>query len=95
MKIDYTDVAINDLVRLRAFIAEHNPSAANKIAKQLLVGIQRLSQQPRLGHPVREAPEPEKIRDIVLGRYVVRYTLLSQAVLVLRVWHHKEVREDG
>lgn len=94
MKIEYTDVAINDLVRLREFIAEHNPQAAQKIARRLVVGIEQLLQQPRLGHPVRRAPDPERMRDLVLGRYVVRYTLLENVVLILRVWHHREDRDD-
>jgi plasmid stabilization system protein ParE len=94
MKIEYTDVATNDLIRLRAFISEYNPLAANRIAKKLIAGIKQLSQQPKLGHPVMQAPNPEKIRDLVLGRYVVRYTLLTHTILILRIWHHKEDRDS-
>lgn len=94
MKIEYTEVAITDLIRLRAFIAEHNPHAAKKAAAKLMAGIKSLSRQPRLGHPVMRAPEPEKIRDLILQPYIVRYTLLSKSVLILRIWHHREERED-
>ncbi|MET0049726.1 MAG: type II toxin-antitoxin system RelE/ParE family toxin [Candidatus Thiodiazotropha sp.] len=94
MRIEYTDVAIHDLIRLRAFIAEHNPQAANKAAAKLTTGIRNLTRQPRLGHPVMDAPDPEKIRDLILPPYTVRYTLMSQSLLILRIWHHKEGRED-
>ncbi len=94
MRIEYTEVAISDLIRLRVFIAEHNPQAAKQAAVKLIAGIKKLAQQPRLGHPVMRAPDPEKIRDLILHPYVVRYTLLAKSVLILRIWHHKEERED-
>lgn len=94
MKIEYTDVAINDLNRLRAFIAEHDPQAATRTAKKLITGIGGLSQQPKLGHPVMLAPNPENIRDLILGRYIVRYAQLAHAILILRIWHHKEDRDS-
>ncbi len=94
MRIEYTGVAIQDLIRLRAFIAEHNPQAAKKDRKKLPAGIKGLAREPRLGHPVMVAPDPEKIRDLILPPYIVRYTLLSQSLLILRIWHHKEERED-
>ncbi|HEC15449.1 MAG TPA: type II toxin-antitoxin system RelE/ParE family toxin [Sedimenticola sp.] len=90
MKIEYTDVAIDDMARLREFIAEHNPLAADKIARRLVAGIKQLSRQPRLGHPVSHAPDPDQLRDLVPGSYIVRYTPLRQSVLILRIWHHRE-----
>lgn len=94
MRIDYTEVAISDLIRLREFIAEHNPQAARKAAAKLSAGIKRLAQQPRLGHAVMRAPDPERIRDLILHPYIVRYTVLAKSLLILRIWHHKEERED-
>jgi plasmid stabilization system protein ParE len=94
MRIDYTEVAISDLIRLREFITEHNPQAAKKASAKLRAGIKNLAQQPQLGHPVMLAPDPEKIRDLILHPYIVRYTVLPQSLLILRIWHHKEDRED-
>lgn len=94
MRIEYTDVAISDLIRLREFIAGHNPQAAKKAAAKLIAGIKGLVLQPRLGHPVTGAPEPEKIRDLILPPYIVRYAVLSDSLLILRIWHHKEGRDD-
>jgi plasmid stabilization system protein ParE len=94
MRIEYTEVAISDLIRLREFIAEHNPQAAQKAAAKLSAGIKSLAQQPRLGYPVMGAPDPEKIRDLILHPYIVRYTVLPQSLLILRIWHQKEERED-
>lgn len=90
MKIDYTEDAIEDLIQLRKFIAAKDPGAANRYARSLLEGITRLETQPCLGHSVSYAPEPESIRDLNVGNYIVRYALLDEQILILRIWHHRE-----
>lgn len=82
-------------MRLRAFIAKHNPAAAERLARRLIQGIERLLRNPRLGRRVTVAPDqmaPEEIRDWVAGEYVVRYLIADQRIVVLRVWHGKEQR---
>ena len=82
-------------MRLRAFIAQHNPAAAERLARRLIKGIERLLRNPRLGRRVTVAPDqmaPEEIRDWVAGEYVVRYLIADQRIVVLRVWHGKEQR---
>lgn len=90
MIIDYTEDAIQDLIHLREFIAAKDPAAAERYAALLIEGITRLEGQPRLGHAVHYAPEPESIRDLVVGDYIVRYALLDTQILILRIWHRKE-----
>ena len=95
MRLAYAREARDDLVRLRAFIAEHDPRAAERTARRLLQGIERLMRHPRLGKQVRIAPQelaPEEIRDWLVAAYVVRYLVLSDQVVVLRVWHQREDR---
>lgn len=87
MKLVYTDEAIEDLKRLREFIAAHNPSAAARIATGLVGKIELLPDFPKLGVPVELAPVPESVRDIVFGKYVVRYSVHASAIIILRVWH--------
>lgn len=90
MKLVYTDEAVEDLKRLRAFIAKHNPLSAQKIAKELVEKITLLPEFPKLGAPVALAPVPETIRDMVFGKYVVRYSVHSGVVIILRIWHGLE-----
>ena len=95
MKLAFSREARSDLVRLRAFIAKHNPTAAERVAKRLIQGIERLLQHPRLGRRVPVAPAqmaPEEIRDWPIGDYVVRYLITADRIIVLRVWHGKEQR---
>ncbi|MFN3580807.1 MAG: type II toxin-antitoxin system RelE/ParE family toxin [Pseudomonas sp.] len=90
MKLVYTDEAIEDLRRLREFIAVHNPSAAGSIAAELIRRIELLSDLPGMGTPVELAPIPDSIRDMVFGKYVVRYSVHVSAIIILRIWHELE-----
>lgn len=92
MKISYSPESIGDLIRLREFIEIKNPQAAQKIALSLNEGISQLKSFPFLGAEVELAPEPEKIRDLIIGNYIIRYLIHSKQIYILRIWHHKEER---
>jgi len=90
LKLFYTGEAIDDLRRLREFIAVHNPSAAGRIATELVSKIELLPDFPRMGTPVELAPVPDSIRDMVFGKYIVRYSVHVSAIIILKVWHELE-----
>lgn len=92
MKITYTPEAIDDLIRLKEFIEEKNPQAAQRVARTIKKKIKQLKTFPLIGVGVEEAPDPELIRDLITGNYIVRYLIYSNKVHILRVWHHKERR---
>jgi len=92
MKISYSSESVGDLIRLREFIEIKNPQAAQKIALSLNKGISQLKSFPFPGVEVELAPEPEKIRDLIIGNYIARYLIHSEQIYILRIWHHKEDR---
>jgi len=92
MRLVYSQEAVADLVRLRAFIAEKDPAAAARVAAELVARIENLCRFPYLGVEVANAPQPAQVRDMVFGNYVVRYSIHAEALAVLRVWHHYESR---
>ena len=94
MKIVFTPESVEDLVRLREFIEIKNPGAAKRIASALLEGIKKLKLFPFIGVEVTGAPDPEILRDLILGNYIVRYLVLDKTINILRVWHHKEDRNE-
>lgn len=89
MKIIFTPESIEDLKRLREFIAAKSPDAANRIANSLMTGIRKLKTFPNLGIEVTKA-KSDMIRDLILGDYIVRYLVLQETIHILRIWHHKE-----
>ena len=90
MKLQFSRAALNDLIRLREFIAQKNPVAAQQVSKRLLGAINNLADSPRLGRPVEGFHE--EIRELIFGRYVVRYQVNGSMLYILRVWHGKEER---
>jgi toxin ParE1/3/4 len=92
MRISYTPEAIDDLRKLREFIEVKNPLAAQRVATSILKGISQLKTFPYLGVEVQQAPNPEMVRDLIIGNYIARYLIRSKKIDILRVWHHKEDR---
>ena len=94
MIISYTKEAIADLERLRNFIEPKNPHAARRVSSELLDGIGNLRAFPKMGLPVALASDPDSIRDLFVGQYTIRYFLDTDHVVILRIWHGKEVERD-
>lgn len=94
MKIRFTPEAIEDLSRLREFIEIKNPIAAQRVASELLTGIDKLKVFPKMGVQVLKAPQPELIRDLFIGDYTIRYLVGNDQLIILRVWHDKEIEKN-
>ena len=90
MIIFYTPEASEGLQRLRTFIAEKNPAAAQQIAVDLLAGIAMLKELPYIGRKVTKAPNPEIMRDLSVSLYIVRYLILDDEIHILRICHKRE-----
>ncbi|TAN06047.1 MAG: type II toxin-antitoxin system RelE/ParE family toxin [Rhodanobacteraceae bacterium] len=93
MRLVYAAGAVDDLSRLHAFIAQHDPAAAQRIADDLASRIEALRDAPLMGSTVAGAPDPQGIRDMVFGNHIVRYVVTARSIAVLRVWHYFESRD--
>jgi len=90
MKLEFSASAVRDLIRLRAFIAVHNPKAPERISLRLRKAIAKLVLHPNIGRPV---PDLENVRELVAGDYIVRYLQREEVIFILRIWHGKEFRD--
>ena len=90
IEVKYSPESIEDLQRVVEFVEVKNPYAARRVAIDLQEGVSRLKQFPEVGLPVAKAPDPEKIRDLYVGDYTVRYLFTDHTIYILRVWHNKE-----
>ncbi|OGT57942.1 MAG: hypothetical protein A3F14_02245 [Gammaproteobacteria bacterium RIFCSPHIGHO2_12_FULL_43_28] len=90
-EIVWLDSAVNDVVRLREFIAKENPSAAKKAAEAIKDAAQRLIEAPSMGRPVKDLPQ---FRDLLTrfgaGGYVLRYRVHSETVYIVHIRHYRE-----
>jgi len=94
MNLRFSPESIADLVRLRGFIEEKNPAAVQRIANDLLLGLEKLKVFPEIGLKVERAFEPLRIRDLFVDSYIVRYLIGGAEIVVLRIWHGKEHEKD-
>ncbi|WP_257266289.1 type II toxin-antitoxin system RelE/ParE family toxin [Endozoicomonas sp. ONNA2] len=89
MKLRFSKSAVDDLKRLRQFIAEKNPSAAQRMAEYLVRKINNLCQQQNMGVLVGDTLNP-RLRDLIIRDYKIRYLADDREVLILKIWHQKE-----
>jgi plasmid stabilization system protein ParE len=83
--------ALADLKRLRAFLLETDPAAAEQTVALILSGIAVIEHHPLIGRPVEAA-----LRELVISRgksgYVAlyRYDEIRDRALVLTIRHQRE-----
>jgi toxin ParE1/3/4 len=86
MKIVWSPEAIQDLISLRAYIAEENPAAARRIVLRVLHDVEHLLRDnPQMGRPGRVPGT----RELVVPRtpYIVPYRVQRATIQILRVFH--------
>ena len=94
MNLRFTPEAVDDFARLRKFIEHINPIAAQRIASELLLGMEKLKVFPEIGLKVERAFESYRIRDLFIGRYTIRYLIGEGEIVILRLWHGRENEKD-
>ncbi len=91
-KLVWLDSAVNDVLRLRKFIAKENPAAAQRAAEVIKGAVTRLIETPSIGKPIQDLPE---YRDLLVrfgaAGYVMRYRIYLDTIYVVHVRHYREV----
>lgn len=90
----WTAAARADLIRLRSFIGPHNPEPARRAAEAIQEGAKLLIAHPAIGKRVEGRQDRELFIPFGQRGYILRYRQENQTVLVLRVWHGLEKRDD-
>lgn len=86
MTVIWSPEAIEDLIALRAYIAEDDPAAARRVVLRIVASIEQLlPNNPHIGRPGRVPGT----RELVIPRtpYIVPYRVQRSAIQILRVYH--------
>lgn len=83
-RIVLTPEALSDIVEIAAYIARHDPAAADRLLIRLETKTRLLSPNPQLGRPYGLRPG---IRLSSSGNYLIAYRLLEDGIEVLRYLH--------
>jgi toxin ParE1/3/4 len=86
MTLIWSPEAIQDLISLRAYLAEESPAGARRIVLHILQTVEGLlPDNPHMGRPGRVPAT----RELVIARtpYIVPYRVQRGAIPILRVYH--------
>lgn len=87
-KIIWSEPALDDLRSLTAYIAEDNPSAAERMGFAMLGKTRHLAEHPLMGRMVPEIKRKE-IRELIERPYRIVYRVHAQSKIIeiIRIWH--------
>lgn len=92
-QVIFSPAAARDLVRLREFLHQKNPTAAKRMAIAIIKSLRAIEHQPQIGRPIEDAPDEFREWLINFGDsgYVARYRYTGgDTITVLAVRHQKE-----
>ena len=89
MRVTWTEQAVSDLVEIREYIAQDNPSAAAGVAGRILEVVDRLEENPKIGRVGRI----RGTRELVVTRtpYVIPNRIRNERIELLRVLHGRQL----
>ena len=86
MNVIWSPEAIQDLISLRAHVAQQSPAGARRIVLGILHNVEQLlPNYPHIGRPGRVPGTRELI--ISQTPYIVPYRVRGEAIQILRVYH--------
>lgn len=87
-QVIWTAPASEALEAIRAYIAQDNPQAADRVVDAIVQQADLLETVPRLG-PRYPCRTPEEIRQTISGKYRIFYEVFAsqERIEILTVWH--------
>jgi len=93
MRLVWLPEARIDIERLYGFLLEETPLAAERAVRVIRRGGDLLLEHPSAGRPMDdETARRELFIPFGASAYVLRYRIHGETIVVLRVWHSREVR---
>ena len=94
MKLEWSAAALADLDRFAAFLQERHPALASTVAREILNKAQVLETLPQLGYPIgRRGQYRQIVLEVLRAKYIFRYRIAGERIVMLRVWHGREQRK--
>jgi addiction module RelE/StbE family toxin len=90
MSVVFTRRALRDLAKIRAYIAGDNPSAASRMAVEIVAACDRLEFFPERGRPGLRRGTRELT---TVWPYVIVYKVQAPSTVeILSIWHGRQNR---
>lgn len=94
MKLAWLPEARDDISHLFDFLIDKDPDAALRMLQRVRAGAATLLEFPQAGKRMDEDTERRELFvPFGVGAYVLRYRLRNETIVVIRVWHSRELRD--
>jgi toxin ParE1/3/4 len=90
MKIRWSPLSLNRIVKIAGFIAEDKSDASEQWVDSIFKSVENLMEFPEMGRIVPEIQRKE-IREILTGNYRIIYRIDKDLISVLTVRHGKQL----
>lgn len=90
MKIVWSPLAVERVSEVALYLADDNPSAAERWVDSIFKETERLKKFPILGRVCPEVGKKE-IREIIFGNYRIIYRVEEKEIIILTVRHGKQI----
>ena len=93
MKFVLLPSAKDDLVKIRQYIQQDSPAAAQSVANRIKQSLLLLTEQPHIGHPT----DDDDVLEWHVPRlpYSIPYRIINHQIQILRVFHEAQQRPDS
>jgi len=94
IRLEWSVRALADLERFALFLRERHPQMAGIVGSEIQKKAEILSLHPQLGRPRQGRREQyEVVLQILNATYVLRYAFDGERLVILRVFHGRELRK--
>ena len=93
MTVLWLPEALADLERVCEFLVERDSTAAMRALRAIEAATDRLDALPEIGQPIGDRTGRRQLFVAFgAGAYVLRYRLHHNDIVVIRVWHSRELQ---
>jgi toxin ParE1/3/4 len=88
MSIVWLPIAVQDIIHIRTYIADHDPQSASKIAQRIDQAISHLAVMPNMGRPGRLFGT----RELAISGtpFLAVYRVQNHRIEILRILHGRQ-----
>lgn len=87
MQIRWTELALDDLEAIQAYISKDSVFYAKQFIERLFETVNKLKDFPELGRRVPEAEERKDVRELIFQGYRIIYLTQTRNISIITVIH--------
>ena len=87
MQINWTELALDDLVAIQSYISRDSILYAKQFIEQIFNTVNHLKDFPEIGRRVPEAGERKDVRELIFQGYRIIYLIRINYIFIITIIH--------